>query len=149
VLQRELERDQRGGSQRGDGDGLAAARDERDHDREDQRGGERDGAAREVVQAPDRERRAAVGLERERAVVERVQAVAEGHGSHGEGAERSVVAEPRGPEEVPDDLLLRHDAASDKDREYDGRREQCDARPKTTAHTSLLGVSPLKKVLRL
>ena len=37
VLQRELERDQRGGAERGDGDRVAAAGDEGDHDGEDER----------------------------------------------------------------------------------------------------------------
>ena len=41
VLQRELERDQRGGAERGDRDRVAAARDEGDDDGEDERGGER------------------------------------------------------------------------------------------------------------
>ena len=77
MLQRELERDQHGGAERRDGDRVAPARDERDGDGEDQRRGERDAAAGKVVEPPDRERRAAVGLEAERAVVERPEAVAE------------------------------------------------------------------------
>ena len=93
VLQRELERDQHRGAERGHGDRVAAARDEGDDDGERERGGERRRAAaagrsyRPQTENGD----AAVGLEAERAVVERAEPVAERdrrESERGDGGER-------------------------------------------------------------